>query len=199
MPRLPKNAGIFHLVLACLTISFFLTVTETPNQLPDIGSAHARVPLPGMGPSFRKSVQFTSKYRTGTIVVRLKEKALYLQTSKNTALRYRISVGRQGFGWSGTTIVSAKKSWPEWRPPAEMRQRDPSLPKLVPPGPYNPLGARALYLFSNGKDTLYRIHGTNNPDGIGFDGTSGCFRLTNTDIVDLFNRIRLGTKVVVEN
>ena len=94
--------------------------------------------------------------------------------------------------------VGAKKEWPEWRPPTEMRARQAGLPEFVPAGPYNPLGARALYLHREGRDTLYRIHGTNDPKGVGFDGTSGCFRLTNTDVVDLFKRVPLGTKVVVE-
>ena len=126
------------------------------------------------------------------------EPALYLVRGSGRAWRYRISVGREGFGWTGTARVGAKKEWPEWRPPAEMRAREPGLPDFVPAGPYNPMGARALYLHSKGRDTLYRIHGTNNPDGVGFDGTSGCFRLTNTDVIDLFARVDIGTRVIVE-
>lgn len=156
-----------------------------------------RVPLPGMGPSFRTEVRLETAEAPGTVVVDVAGKALYYLLGDGRAYRYRISVGRQGFGWSGTVEVGAKRPWPDWRPPADMRKRDPELPESVPPGPYNPLGARALYLYRHGRDTLYRIHGTNNPDGVGFDGTSGCFRLTNTDILDLFQRVKTGAKVIV--
>ncbi|TIQ46389.1 MAG: L,D-transpeptidase [Mesorhizobium sp.] len=155
-------------------------------------------PIPAMGPSLRKTVAFQTGEQPGTIIIRKNEKALYLVTSKGQALRYQISVGRDGFGWTGTVKVAAKTEWPEWRPPKEMRARRPELPAMVPAGPYNPLGARALYLARDGRDTLYRIHGTNDPKGVGFDGTSGCFRLTNTDVIDLFRRVAVGAKVVVE-
>jgi lipoprotein-anchoring transpeptidase ErfK/SrfK len=156
-----------------------------------------RPALPGMGPSLRRTVDFEGGEPPGTIVIDVKKRALFLVTSASSALRYKISVGRDGFGWSGHVKIGAKREWPDWRPPAAMLARDPSLPESVPPGPYNPLGARALYLFRGGRDTLYRIHGTNHPGGVGSDGTSGCFRLTNTDIVDLFNRVRIGTEVIV--
>ena len=155
-------------------------------------------PLPAMGPSLRKAVAFQTGEQPGTIVIRKNEKALYLVTGQGQALRYQISVGRDGFGWTGTVKVASKTEWPEWRPPKEMRARQPELPAMVPAGPYNPLGARALYLSRDGRDTLYRIHGTNDPKGVGFDGTSGCFRLTNTDVIDLFKRVAVGAKVVVE-
>ncbi len=157
-----------------------------------------RVPLPEMGPSLRQTVAFDSKEQTGTIVIRKDERALYLIAAGGKALRYQISVGRDGFGWTGTVTVGSKQEWPEWRPPAEMRERQPDLPDMVPAGPYNPLGARALYLHRAGKDTLFRIHGTNDPSGVGFDGTSGCFRLTNTDVIDLYRRVAVGTRVVVQ-
>ncbi|MET3523729.1 lipoprotein-anchoring transpeptidase ErfK/SrfK [Mesorhizobium abyssinicae] len=157
-----------------------------------------RPPLPAMGPSLKKTVAFQSAEQPGTIIIRKDEKALYLVTRQGQALRYQISVGRDGFGWTGTVKVGAKTEWPEWRPPKEMRARQPGLPDMVPAGPYNPLGARALYLLRDGRDTLYRIHGTNDPKGVGFDGTSGCFRLTNTDVIDLFKRVAVGAKVVVE-
>jgi lipoprotein-anchoring transpeptidase ErfK/SrfK len=168
------------------------------------GSAQARSglsdrpPLPAMGPSLRKAVAFATTEQPGTIIIRKNEKALYLVTRQGQALRYQISVGRDGFGWTGVVKVGAKTEWPQWRPPREMRARQPELPELVPSGPYNPLGARALYLLRDGRDTLYRIHGTNDPSGVGFDGTSGCFRLTNTDVIDLFKRVPVGTKVVVQ-
>ncbi|RUW25022.1 L,D-transpeptidase [Mesorhizobium sp. M4B.F.Ca.ET.215.01.1.1] len=157
-----------------------------------------RPPLPAMGPSLKKTVAFQTPEQPGTIIIRKDEKALYLVTRQGQALRYQISVGRDGFGWTGTVKVGAKTEWPEWRPPKEMRARQPGLPDMVPAGPYNPLGARALYLLRDGRDTLYRIHGTNDPKGVGFDGTSGCFRLTNTDVIDLFKRVAVGAKVVVE-
>ncbi|MER8701813.1 L,D-transpeptidase [Mesorhizobium sp. M1273] len=166
--------------------------------------AHARSglsdqpPLPAMGPSLRKFVFFQTAEQPGTIIIRKQEKALYLVTREGEALRYQVSVGRDGFGWTGTVEVGAKTEWPEWRPPREMRARQPELPEMVPAGPYNPLGARALYLSRDGHDTLYRIHGTNDPSGVGFDGTSGCFRLTNTDVIDLFRRVSVGAKVVVQ-
>ena len=155
-------------------------------------------PLPAMGPSLRKAVAFETGERPGTIIIRKNEKALYLVRGTGKALRYQISVGRDGFGWTGTVKIASKTEWPEWRPPKEMRARQPELPAMVPAGPYNPLGARALYLSRDGRDTLYRIHGTNDPKGVGFDGTSGCFRLTNTDVIDLFKRVAVGAKVVVE-
>jgi len=157
-----------------------------------------RPPLPAMGPSLFKTVASATTEQPGTIIIRKSEKALYLVTRQGQALRYQISVGRDGFGWTGVVKVGAKTEWPQWRPPREMRARQPELPELVPSGPYNPLGARALYLLRDGHDTLYRIHGTNDPSGVGFDGTSGCFRLTNTDVIDLFKRVPVGTKVVVQ-
>lgn len=157
-----------------------------------------RPPLPAMGPSLRKRVALETTERPGTIIIRKDEKALYLVTGHGQALRYQISVGRDGFGWTGIVKVGAKTEWPQWRPPTEMRARQPDLPEMVPAGPYNPLGARALYLSRDGRDTLYRIHGTNAPSGVGFDGTSGCFRLTNTDVIDLFKRVSVGAKVVVQ-
>ena len=165
---------------------------------PSFVATKSRPGLPAMGPSFRQQVKFDTGESAGTVIIRKDAKNLYLVTAPHQALRYRISVGREGFEWTGIVHVGAKQEWPEWRPPAEMRSRQPDLPAIVPSGPYNPLGARALYLYDDGKDTLYRIHGTNDPEGVGFDGTSGCFRLTNTDIMDLYRRVQIGAKVVVE-
>ena len=182
-----------------------MLATATPGLPPSVDAQSIqrvhrgeRPALPEMGPSFRQEVAFQSAERAGTIIIRKDEHALYLVSGQGRAWRYRISVGREGFGWTGTVRVGAKKEWPDWRPPAEMRAREPGLPEFVPAGPYNPLGARALYLHSQGRDTLYRIHGTNDPSGVGFDGTSGCFRLTNTDAIDLFARVDVGTKVIVK-
>ena len=159
---------------------------------------HRRRPgLPGMGPSYRTEVAYAGDRPAGSITIVAEARTLDLVLGAGRAYRYAISVGRDGFGWSGRVTVGAKKEWPEWRPPQEMRQRQPGLPELVPPGPYNPLGARALYLHRDGRDTLYRIHGTNDPQGIGFDNTSGCFRMTNTDIKELFDLVSLGATVDV--
>ena len=100
--------------------------------------------------------------------------------------------------WTGTVKVGGKAEWPDWRPPAEMRQRDPSLPEMMPAGPYNPLGARALYLFNGKRDTLYRIHGTNDAPSVGGFVSSGCFRMTNADVLELYSQVRIGAKVIVE-
>ncbi|WP_137700748.1 L,D-transpeptidase [Marimonas lutisalis] len=142
-------------------------------------------------------VDYPSSEPRGTIIISNNARTLHRILGGGKAERYRISVGRDGFTWTGTTYVGSKKQWPGWRPPQDMRRRDPSLPEYVPPGPYNPLGARALYLYKNGRDTLYRIHGTNSAETIGGYETSGCFRLTNADILDLFNKVAPGTKVIV--
>lgn len=125
------------------------------------------------------------------------QKMLYFVIAPDRALAYRIGVGRDGFGWTGTVTIGRKTEWPDWRPPKEMREREPNLPDLVPAGPLNPLGARALYLYKNGADTLYRIHGTNSADTIGGNVSSGCFRLTNTDAIDLYKRAHIGARVIV--
>lgn len=141
----------------------------------------------------RQLVAYRTNERAGTIVVNTGEKFLYLVLPNGRALRYGIGVARTGFEWAGTHNVSAKRTWPGWTPPAEMRQRQPELPAFMEGGPNNPLGARALYLGS----TLYRIHGTNQPWTIGSNVSSGCIRLTNQDVTDLFSRVRVGAKVIV--
>ncbi len=162
-------------------------------------SAHAEVKkIPrSHGERTMEIVPYSGGEAAGTIIISNQERTLLRVLSGGKAELYRVSIGREGFSWTGTTYVGRKAEWPEWRPPAEMRQRDPSLPGHVPSGPYNPLGARAIYLFSNGRDTLYRIHGTNSAGTVGDYETSGCFRLTNADVMDLFNKVRNGTKVIV--
>ncbi|MFP1645142.1 L,D-transpeptidase [Pontitalea aquivivens] len=147
----------------------------------------------------RQIVDFDSREKPGTIVISNSARSLHVVLGKGKAARYDISVGRDGFTWTGETYVGRKAEWPEWRPPAEMRKRDPSLPGHVPPGPYNPLGARALYLYRAGGDTLYRIHGTNNAPSVGNFETSGCFRLSNADVIELFGKVAVGTRVIVRN
>jgi lipoprotein-anchoring transpeptidase ErfK/SrfK len=150
------------------------------------------------GPTSRRIVSFPSGEAPGTIIISNADRSLHVVLGNNQAARYDISVGRDGFVWTGTTTVGRKAQWPEWRPPAEMRRRDPSLPGFVPAGPYNPLGARAIYLYSGGRDTLYRIHGTNSAETVGGYETSGCFRLTNADVIELYDKVAVGTKVIVK-
>ena len=133
----------------------------------------------------------------GTIVVDPAARYLYLVRSDGMAERYGVGVGREGFGWSGTVKVGRKAEWPKWTPPAEMRKRQPDLPLSMEGGPDNPLGARALYLYDGGRDTLFRIHGSNEPWTIGHSVSSGCFRMRNEDVIALYSKVGIGTKVVV--
>ena len=149
----------------------------------------------GGSPIQREVVSAPGSFAPGTIYINTAERRLYLMLGNGQALRYGIGVGRDGFRWSGTHRVSAKKEWPSWTPPREMLARRPDLPHYMPGGIENPLGARALYLGS----TLYRIHGSNEPQTIGTAVSSGCFRMTNEDVVDLYSRVRVGTVVVVQN
>jgi lipoprotein-anchoring transpeptidase ErfK/SrfK len=141
----------------------------------------------------REVVPFQRSYTPGTIVVDTAERYLYLVEGGGTAVRYSIGVARAGFEWRGSMPVTRKAQWPDWRPPPEMLQRQPDLPRFVPGGPENPLGARALYL----GDTLYRIHGTNEDHTIGEPVSSGCIRMLNDDVIDLYERVRVGAQVVV--
>jgi lipoprotein-anchoring transpeptidase ErfK/SrfK len=149
----------------------------------------------GASPIPRTSVIYPTNYAPGTIVINTAERRLYLIEPGGQALRYGIGVGRDGFRWGGVHRISAKKEWPGWTPPAEMRRRRPDLPGHMAGGIDNPLGARALYLGS----TLYRIHGSNEPETIGQAVSSGCFRMTNEDVTDLYGRVSVGTTVIVKN
>lgn len=168
-----------------------------PNPFVQQVSDLAKVPR-SHGPSTMEIVDFPSSQAVGTIIISNEDRTLHRVLGNGKAERYQISVGRDGFTWTGVTTVGHKAEWPAWRPPSAMRQRLPSLPEYVPPGPFNPLGARAIYLFQGGRDTLYRIHGTNNAATIGGYETSGCFRLTNTDAMSLYEKVRPGTKVIVK-
>jgi len=140
-----------------------------------------------------QQVAYTGDEKPGTVVIDSRKRFLYLVEEGGRAKRYGVGVGRDGFGWSGTKTVSAMKEWPDWRPPDEMIKRRPELPRYMAGGPQNPLGARALYL----GDSLYRIHGSNEPWTIGQAVSSGCFRMRNEDVEDLYERVKVGTKVVV--
>ncbi|MEO6396478.1 MAG: L,D-transpeptidase [Devosia sp.] len=141
----------------------------------------------------REIVPYETKFKVGTIIIETGERRLYLVLPDGMALRYGIGVGRDGFTWAGQHKLTRKAEWPGWTPPAEMRKRVPDLPAYMPGGPKNPLGARALYIGS----TLYRIHGTSEPWTIGQAVSSGCIRLTNEDVIDLYDRVKVGTLVVV--
>lgn len=141
----------------------------------------------------RQEVAYSGPHGPGTIVIDTNERLLYLVQEEGKALRYGIGVGRPGFEWAGTKSVTLKREWPDWRPPEEMRKRRPDLPDFMEGGPNNPLGARALYLGSS----LYRIHGTNEPKSIGHAVSSGCIRMRNADVIDLYDRVRVGTRVIV--
>jgi lipoprotein-anchoring transpeptidase ErfK/SrfK len=153
-----------------------------------------------LGPGFngttvtRTTVNYSSEYKPGTIVVNTAERRLYLIQGNGRALRYGIGVGRVGFTWKGVRKVTDKKEWPGWTPPPQMLKRQPNLPRHMAGGNDNPLGARALYLGG----TLYRIHGSNEPETIGQAVSSGCFRMTNDDVKDLYDRVPIGTTVVVQ-
>jgi lipoprotein-anchoring transpeptidase ErfK/SrfK len=148
---------------------------------------------PQASPVPRQRVEFSTEHAPGTIVISTAERRLYYVTSRGQAIEYGVGVGRPGFEWTGTKRVTAKREWPSWTPPAEMLLRRPDLPRYMSGGPDNPLGARALYLGSS----LYRIHGSNEPETIGQAVSSGCIRMTNEDVIDLYSRVKVGTKVVV--
>jgi lipoprotein-anchoring transpeptidase ErfK/SrfK len=142
----------------------------------------------------RETVAFTGRYAPGTVVVAANERRLYYVLGNGQAVRYGVGVGRPGFEWSGTKAITRKAEWPTWTPPAQMLRRRPDLPRFMKGGPDNPMGARALYLGSS----LYRIHGSNEPDTIGQAVSSGCIRMLNDDVIDLYQRVSVGTRVVVQ-
>jgi lipoprotein-anchoring transpeptidase ErfK/SrfK len=175
--------------------SFFAPVPAPTAEDVDPGVDHTArdTELP---PELRRtSVFYRTEYPAGTIIVNTADRFLYLVMGNNIALRYGIGVGRTGFQWDGVHRITRKAEWPDWRPPPEMIARQPYLPRFMAGGPGNPLGARALYIGT----TEYRIHGTNAPETIGQDVSSGCFRLVNEDIIDLFDRVPVGTMVVVQH
>jgi lipoprotein-anchoring transpeptidase ErfK/SrfK len=142
----------------------------------------------------RETVPYPAKHAPGTIVVNTKERYLYFVLGEGQALRYTIGVGKEGHAWAGTNMISAKREWPDWSPTPNIKKRDPSLPNYMKGGETNPLGARALYLGS----TMYRIHGTNEPWKIGDAVSSGCIRLINEDVIDLYDRAKIGATVIVQ-
>ncbi|MBB3445050.1 L,D-transpeptidase [Sinorhizobium sp. B11] len=172
----------------------------------DAGYSLPAIPIDRVKPEFRRQiVSYQSDERPGTIIVNTRERHLYYILPNGKAVRYGIGVGKQGFAWSGTAYVAWKQEWPNWHPPKEMAVRRPEIAKYVEdgmgPGLTNPLGARAMYLFNEeGKDTLFRLHGTPEWASIGTAASSGCIRLMNQDVIDLYSRVRPGkttSKVIV--
>ncbi|WP_421981257.1 L,D-transpeptidase [Roseibium sp.] len=186
-------------------------LTPLADGTPNYASAYAPVrdggfSLPGIDyqsfdPKYlRQTVFYPTRYPAGTIVVDPRKKFLYLVEPGGRAIRYGIGVGRAGFAWNGEAVIRFKREWPKWFPPDEMIERDPKLEKYrdgQEGGPGNPIGARGLYLWQGNKDTLYRIHSTNQPRSIGTNASSGCIRMWHQDIIDLYKRVDVGTKVVV--
>ncbi len=188
----------FLALLACIaTLTFSLTPTLAQRDYSNLADQPGFVPKEAdeqLEPQFqRQMVLYRTAEPPGTIIVHTSERFLYLVQGNGRAMRYGIGVGREGFQWQGLLKISRKQEWPDWTPPPEMIARQPYLPRFMAGGPGNPMGARALYLGA----TVYRIHGTNQPQTIGGAVSSGCFRLVNNDVVDLYERVPVGTKVVV--
>jgi lipoprotein-anchoring transpeptidase ErfK/SrfK len=197
-----RQAILAGALLAGLTASAAFGQAATQRQMREtlqVGDEPGRVSTEEAvideGPFARQLVLFRSNEAPGTVVIHTSERFLYVVQGNNRALRYGIGVGREGFTWSGLVKVSRKAEWPDWTPPPEMIQRQPYLPRFMAGGKGNPMGARALYLGS----TVYRIHGTNQPETIGHAVSSGCFRLANGDVIDLYERVALGAKVIIRH
>jgi lipoprotein-anchoring transpeptidase ErfK/SrfK len=170
------------------------SVTGTESQQAYTPSSQGDMAHQPADPKYdRQLVAYKSDEQPGTIVIDTPNKFLYLVQENGKAMRYGIGVGRPGFTWAGVKSITAKREWPDWRPPNDMLERRPDLPRYMAGGPENPLGARAMYLGS----TLYRIHGSNEPWTIGTNVSSGCIRMRNADVIDLYGRVAVGTKVVV--
>ena len=187
---------VFALLFAAVTLLAGAGQARAQGfDMRDIMGGGPNFSIGGSGPIPRQTVNFASNYAPGTIFIDTAERRLYLVLPNGQALRYGIGVGRDGFRWSGVHRISAKKEWPSWTPPSQMLARRPDLPRHMAGGIDNPLGARAMYLGS----TLYRIHGSNEPETIGQAVSSGCFRMTNDDVTDLYSRVGVGTTVIVKN
>jgi len=199
---------------ACTTTEVVTPPTPAPAPEPALGDTAAMysartdegfalpaIPISKLDPRFvRQIVDDPTGEKPGTIVVDTSQHFLYLVRDGGKAMRYGVSLGKAGFGWTGNAVVQARKKWPVWTPPPEMIQRRPELAKYkdgMPPGPQSPLGARALYLFRDGKDTMYRLHGTPEWDSIGKNASSGCVRFMNQDIIDLYSRVNGVAQVFV--
>ena len=204
--NLPALAGVLAgLMLAsapalALSVDFIDLETRVPGAAAQPAAPPVQAPAqpresaqPQQGAIPRQIVAWTGAQPEGAIVVSTQERRLYLVIGDGKAMRYGVGVGRPGFEWAGAKTITNKREWPDWTPPSQMLKRRPDLPRHMAGGPENPLGARAMYLGSS----LYRIHGSNEPDTIGQAVSSGCIRMTNDDVVDLYERAKVGTKVMV--
>jgi len=185
--------------LACLLWTILPASPSVAHEL-DALVARSNPGLLGLfrtqaSPVPRQLVKLEDRYAPGTVVIWTKQRRLYFVMDGGRAMEYGVGVGRNGFTWTGGKTVTMKREWPRWTPPAQMLKRRPDLPRTMPGGIDNPLGARAMYLGSS----LYRIHGSNEPGTIGEAVSSGCIRMTNEDVIDLYERVNVGTKVVVRN
>lgn len=185
----------------CTSVGSFKLFSNEYGSRTDAGYVLPAVPIYKVDRKYhRQIVSYNTAEKPGTIIVDTNAKFLYFVMPEGKAMRYGIGVGREGFEWRGTARVALKREWPTWTPPAEMIKRQPELVKWAkgqPPGLMNPLGARALYLFNKNGDTGYRLHGTPEWHSIGKAMSSGCIRLMNQDIIDLYNRAEVGAKVIV--
>ena len=192
--------GVLALLLSAANSSSpAQTIVQAPAEVDmNVDEQPGVVPTPDQeqlsGPWQKQIVYYRTSEPPGTVIVVTAERFLYIVQGNNRALRYGIGVGREGFQWSGLQKISRKQEWPDWRPPPEMIERQPYLPRFMAGGPGNPLGARALYL----GQTVYRIHGTNQPETIGHAVSSGCFRLVNNDVIDLYDRVPVGARVIIK-
>jgi lipoprotein-anchoring transpeptidase ErfK/SrfK len=189
-----RSALLFAGLAAGWALTAAAAASAMPASPPNIYSSAFSDSRPLASPVPRQTVRYDGPYAPGTIIISTKERRLYFVLPDHQALKYGVGVGRPGFTWSGVTVVANKREWPDWTPPSQMLLRRPDLPRHMVGGIENPLGARALYLGG----TLYRIHGSNEPDTIGEAVSSGCIRMTNDDVTDLYGRASVGAKVVVE-
>jgi lipoprotein-anchoring transpeptidase ErfK/SrfK len=180
-------------LLAAAPAFAYMTYPTSPTYPSDVNTMYG-YGRPAVSPIPRETVWYNGPYAPGTIIISTSERRLYYVLPNHQALRYGVGVGRPGFTWGGNLRVSMKREWPDWTPPAAMLRRRPDLPRHMKGGIDNPLGARALYLGSS----EYRIHGSNEPDTIGTAVSSGCIRMTNDDVKDLYNRVSVGARVVVQ-
>jgi lipoprotein-anchoring transpeptidase ErfK/SrfK len=190
----PERRGLLQILFAPRRAPAPAAAAPQLARAPAVAAPAARMVDPAFLPAL---VDYPTKEKPGTIVIEARRHYLYLVLEGGQAQRYGVGVGREGFGWSGTVKIGRKAEWPTWTPPAAMRKRQPYLPVSMSGGPDNPLGARALYLYDGGRDTLFRIHGSNEPWTIGHNVSSGCIRMRNEDVTALYAQVGIGTRVVV--
>jgi lipoprotein-anchoring transpeptidase ErfK/SrfK len=198
------NFSTSHFFAVCGFAALIATGAQAFDGGSPAGFMNGRVQPVSLPTDVQREVQPTRRIvddptgeRAGTITIDTKNRYLYLSMKGGRAMRYDVGVGREGFAWSGRAHIGRRAEWPSWTPPAAMLLRRPDLPRVMEGGLANPLGARAIYLYNNHGDTMFRIHGTNEPDTIGRAVSSGCVRLLNDDVIDLYSRVKVGAPVIV--